>query len=74
MERYLEHGIPPGSFLMAVLENNLKEAFARADDISVKELPGIVAWLYNMVPIDAWGSPEICRNYMEKKRKERENT
>jgi hypothetical protein len=31
LERYLESGIAPGSFLTAVLTNDLREAFATAD-------------------------------------------
>ena len=58
LERYLQEGILPGGFLQAVLENKLKESFERADDISRKALPDIVHYLYNYIPMAAWGSPE----------------
>ena len=58
LERYLQDGILPGGFLQAVLENKLKESFERADDISRAALPDIVHYLYNYVPMAAWGSPE----------------
>ena len=58
LERYLQDGILPGSFLRAVLENKLKESFEQADDISRAALPDIVHYLYNYVPMAAWGSPE----------------
>jgi hypothetical protein len=65
IECYLEHGILPGSFLTAVLENDLKEAFGRADSTSVRELPGLVAWIYNNIPVVAWGSPDRVANYVK---------
>ena len=30
IQRYIDHGIPPGHFLTAVIENNLCEACGRA--------------------------------------------
>ena len=58
LEWYLQEGILPGGFLQAVLENKLMESFERADDISRAALPDIVHYLYNYVPLAAWGSPE----------------
>lgn len=56
MVGWLRYGQQPGHFLTAVLCNDLREAFSRADDDSVNELPGIMAWLYNWVPSCCWGS------------------
>lgn len=53
----------PGSFLTAVLENNLKEAVARADEESLDALPHIVAWLYDRAPNVAWGSPKHVHDW-----------
>jgi len=58
IERWIEHGIPPGDFLMAVLCNDLKEAVGRADDINVTLLPAYVSYFYNDAPSQCWGSPE----------------
>jgi len=58
LTRYIEHGIAPGGFLTAVLENNLREACARADDINIRNLPAYIAYLYNDAPSACWGSPE----------------
>lgn len=58
VKRFIEQGITPGSFLTAVLENDLKETFAKADTVAIRELPGIVAWLYSYAPADCWGSQE----------------
>ena len=58
IKRYVEHGINPGSFMTAVLENDLHEAASRADDENINNLPAYVAYLYNEVPTSCWGSPE----------------
>lgn len=55
---YIHKGILPGSFLQAVLRNDLQDACARADDINRRYLWNIVAWLYNHAPANCWGSPE----------------
>ena len=55
---YLLHGIPPGSFMTAVLMNDLREACSRADDTNKVALWNYVAFLYNYAPSSAWGSKE----------------
>lgn len=57
MKMYLEHRIEPGSFLLAVLTNDLKGAVGRADHINLKHLTNIVSYCYNEIPSQAWGSP-----------------
>ena len=54
--RYLEHGVNPGGFVTAVLENNLSEAVCRADDTNstlLREYIMVMTW---MLPAHAWGS------------------
>lgn len=63
LERYLHHGILPGGFLQAVLENKLKESFERADGTSRAALGDIVHYLYNYFPMAAWGSPEQVQEW-----------
>jgi hypothetical protein len=48
---------PTGSFLHAVLENNLLEAAQRADPHNRFCLAEIVLFLYHNCPERAWGSP-----------------
>lgn len=62
---YLTHGLPPGHFLTAVLSNDLKEAFARADEQSRAGLFALVSFLYNDAPASAWGNPERVSAWME---------
>ena len=55
--RYVNEHCPTGSFLEAVISNDLREACAQADDRNMWTLPVIVAWLYNEAPGSCWGSP-----------------
>jgi hypothetical protein len=57
-ERYLEHGISPGSFAAAVLSNDLRGAVERADDENIQLLLEYIRFLYNCVPGSCWGSVE----------------
>ena len=56
--RYIEQGIPGGSFLTAVMENNLVQAYNRADESNTEAMHGWAAFLYGYLPTNAWGSPE----------------
>ena len=58
VERYIEHGILPGSFQTAVMENNLTGAVGQADDINLGLLVEWVRWWWDEAPSDCWGSPE----------------
>ena len=60
--RYYERGLPPGDFLAAVIQNDLKEAVGRADDENVRLLKEYVMWFYNWAPAGSWGS---LRNYVD---------
>jgi hypothetical protein len=56
VQNWLEAGIQPGSFLSAVISNDLKEAFNRADAENLRNMYSIVKWFYNKCPESAWGS------------------
>ena len=64
IKNYLRHGIRPGSFLYAVLENNLTEAVAFADKDNMANLPAYAYWLMNEVPTIAWGSEENVETWI----------
>ena len=53
-------------FERAVLENNLKEAFARADLESRAALYEIVKWCYWEIPSNCWGSHEKVEAWIAK--------
>lgn len=58
MRRYIEHGIEPGSFLFAVLSNDLMGAMGKADDVNLYALPDYGRFLYNNAPANCFGSKE----------------
>ncbi len=66
IQNYVMHGTPPGSFLYAVLSNNLFEAVGRADDFNIRLLPEIVNYCYNNIPQACWGSRETVKKWIEK--------
>lgn len=55
---WIEHGIPAGSFGMAVIENDLTRAVQCGDEINKRALHSIVSWFYNYAPSGCWGSRE----------------
>lgn len=58
VQRYIEHGILPGSFLYAVLCNDLTEAVMNADSINANHLVGYIKFLSAYCPSECWGTPE----------------
>lgn len=64
MRRYIDHGIKPGSFLVAVLSNDLMEAFKRADDVNVAAMVEYARFLYNQAPCVCYGSPEHVKDWI----------
>lgn len=62
---YIRVGRPVGSFLTAVLSNDLREAFSRADDENLHALIDYVKYLYNYAPSQCWGSPSKVTRWIE---------
>lgn len=58
MLNYINLGIPTGSFLEAVLSNDLSKAFSKADSINQHRLGDIVSYVYSFAPALCHGSPE----------------
>lgn len=69
LNAYAKEGRPTGGFLRAVLENNLSEAFGRADEENRKCLFEIVSYVYNELPIPCWGSPEKVKAWLSNEHK-----
>lgn len=59
---WIHHGKRPGSFLTAVLENNLMTAVCCADPTNVNLLKQYALYLYNETP----GGPEGCHGSRQK--------
>jgi len=65
LDRYVEHKMLPGGFLMAVLSNDLFGAVGRADSENLAALPDIVKYVYNHMPADSWGSVDKVYKFVE---------
>jgi hypothetical protein len=61
---YIEQGIEPGSFMVAILSNDLMGAFQRADHVNVEFMRHWADWLYNDCPMAARGKPERVENWI----------
>ena len=72
-KRYIEQGIPLGSYGKAVITNNLREAAGRADPENAKHIVSTVAWMHNFAPCDCWGSAEAMERWIKMHEKERKN-
>lgn len=70
IQEYVKNKVPPGDFLRAVFENNLTEAFGRADKDNLENLFQIVAYLYNEVNSACWGTPQKVKDWLESREKE----
>ena len=71
MRLYVEYGINPGSFLTAVLCNQLFQSFANADAWNLAAMQSIVGWVYDEMPSTIWGDPERVASHINQKAKER---
>ena len=63
--RYLEKGIPPGSFLTAVICNDLAQAVREGDTENQALLADWVKFFYNEAPGCAWGSREAMDAWVD---------
>ncbi len=70
MRRYIEQGIETGSFLRAVLENDLEQAFGRADFFGIVHMELIVSFL-RALPPEAWGSSAKVQAWIDLHKRER---
>lgn len=64
MARYVQSGIPPGSFLTAVLSNDLMGAMGHADDINRTFIFDYAVFLKSQAPIGCWGSPQHVEDWI----------
>ena len=64
IDRYVNDHIPTGSFLEAVLCNNLKEAIGRADSENLRDIVEIVQYCHWEIPSVCWGSPKEVRAWL----------
>jgi hypothetical protein len=63
LDLYIEAGVIPGSFLTAVLENDLMRAFNYADSMNIAMMQEWASWLYMYGDYRCFGSKEIVENW-----------
>lgn len=73
INRYVNEGIKPGSFLTAIIRNDLTEAVDQADDNNLSNIPAFVSYFYNETPSTCWGSFDKMNGWMQAKREEKLN-
>ena len=64
LKRYMENRIETGGALKAVLENDLFGAYSRLDSAHRDALYSTVKWIYNQLPVVAYGSKERVSNWL----------
>jgi hypothetical protein len=67
---YVVDGRQPGSFLQAVIENNLNHALMFADAENFAALKSWSQFFYDHTPSQCWGSREIMQAYTQAKEEE----
>ena len=65
IHRYVHNKIPPGSFLTAVIKNDLRGAVRSANDDNLQNIPAFVAYFHNETPSACWGSQEKMQKWLE---------
>ena len=70
LKDYVEHGVPTGCFLRAVISNNLQDAVGHADPHNIRILRSICGYIWHYFPHDAHGSREIYKNWIAAKKEE----
>ena len=65
LEEYFDRRRPTGSFLHAVLCNDLMNACSRADCYNIVLLPAIMSYIYNNLPVNCYGSPKIVKEWLD---------
>jgi hypothetical protein len=64
---YVDDHYPVGSFLQAVISNDLFRAVSKADDLNRDRLVNYVAFFYNYAPASCWGSPEAYASWVKER-------
>jgi hypothetical protein len=63
---YIERGVPPGSFLQAVLKNDLWRAVDCADQTNIQIVHRYVLFFYNYAPSECWGSVDAYEAWIKR--------
>jgi len=72
IREYIEKGRLPGSFLTAVICNDLSQACLHADQENLRNLPAFVHYFYWNAPSPCWGSADKVKDWISIRRQELE--
>ncbi len=72
IEQYITDGIQPGTFLSAVICNDLKGAVMWADQENMGNLPAYASYFYTYAPIACWGSKGVMDKWIGDHKRRRE--
>ena len=64
VKRYVEHGLSGGSFLDALVRNDLYGAVLHADSTNSANISRIVNFFYLHSPAGCWGTPALVDEWM----------
>ena len=64
LDLYIREHRPIGDFLTALLSNDLRETFARADSTNKPAIEQYVRFLYQYAPAGTWGSRENVKAWI----------
>lgn len=67
LKRYVIDRIPPGQFLTAIITNDLRGAFAHADEENAKLVGLYVRWFHNIPPGCCSGSRNLMDVWLAKR-------
>lgn len=70
IREYIDYYRPTGSFLKAVITNNLSDAVAHADAKNMENISAIVIYFYNQAPQSCWGSEKAYQDWIASKQGE----
>jgi hypothetical protein len=65
IDKYVRHRIAPGSFITAVLSNDLSGAFRTGDDDSLRGLRDIMRYIYLEIPSGCHGSKSKVEKWLK---------
>ncbi len=63
IERWVREAVVPGHFLRAIITNDLRGAFARADQENGRLIQNYLALFYNDLPSGCWGPSDALANW-----------
>jgi hypothetical protein len=64
IRHYVLHGTIPSSFLAAILQDRLKEAYLHADYFQRRNINDYIEFLMTEVPAVSYGSPEAYNDWI----------